>query len=287
MKIIFSRKGFDSATGGCPSPVLPSGKMLALPIPDPDSPTRYAELRWTGTSVSVAQLVTDLTRDRIKPDAGAHLDPDLRAGSLEARPAGWRPLFGQIAAAQGHLRNHGVGPGDIFLFFGLFREVEEADGRFRFRRDRAPFHSLWGWLQIDALFTPDDTARSRYPWSLRHPHWQRTQDGNNTIYLSADRLVLPDAPPTDIPGAGVFARYDDRLRLSAPDGKPGLWRLPAWFHPQGRRSVLSYHDHPDRWRRHHDNVILQVVCRGQEFVLNADDYPESISWTRSLLEETA
>ena len=33
MKIILSRKGFDSKNGGFPSPVLPDGKMMSLPIP--------------------------------------------------------------------------------------------------------------------------------------------------------------------------------------------------------------------------------------------------------------
>lgn len=36
MKIIFSRKGFDASYGGYPSPILPDGRMISLPIP-----TRY------------------------------------------------------------------------------------------------------------------------------------------------------------------------------------------------------------------------------------------------------
>jgi len=34
MKIILSRKGFDSSYGGCPSPILPDGTLLSLPIPE-------------------------------------------------------------------------------------------------------------------------------------------------------------------------------------------------------------------------------------------------------------
>ena len=33
MKIILSRKGFDSGYGGMPSPILPNGIMLSMPIP--------------------------------------------------------------------------------------------------------------------------------------------------------------------------------------------------------------------------------------------------------------
>jgi len=36
MKIILSRKGFDSEAGGYPSPILPDGTMLSLPIPSYD-----------------------------------------------------------------------------------------------------------------------------------------------------------------------------------------------------------------------------------------------------------
>lgn len=32
MRVIFSRKGFDSAAGGCPSPIV-EGKPISLPIP--------------------------------------------------------------------------------------------------------------------------------------------------------------------------------------------------------------------------------------------------------------
>jgi len=34
MKVILSRKGFDSSYGGCASPILPDGTLLSLPIPE-------------------------------------------------------------------------------------------------------------------------------------------------------------------------------------------------------------------------------------------------------------
>ena len=33
MRVILSRKGFDSQYGGMPSPILPDGTLLSLPIP--------------------------------------------------------------------------------------------------------------------------------------------------------------------------------------------------------------------------------------------------------------
>lgn len=34
MKIILSRKGFDSGNGGFPSPKMPDGTLLTMPIPE-------------------------------------------------------------------------------------------------------------------------------------------------------------------------------------------------------------------------------------------------------------
>ena len=44
MKVILSRKGFDSQYGGYPSPVLPDGRMISLPIPSNDK-IEYNNLR--------------------------------------------------------------------------------------------------------------------------------------------------------------------------------------------------------------------------------------------------
>jgi len=37
-----------------------------------------------------------------------------------------------------------------------------------------------------------------------------------------------------------------------------------------------------RWTKGTDGVLLDSVSRGQEFVLDCDDYPEAQSWLRSL-----
>ena len=75
MKLILSRKGFDSSAGGGPSPILPNGRMVSLPIPDKHSPILYADVMWDEGSIS--SLVSDLTHGRIPPSYRAHLDPDL------------------------------------------------------------------------------------------------------------------------------------------------------------------------------------------------------------------
>src|SRR5271156_5053754 len=74
MKLILSRKGFDSAHGGYPSPIL-DGQLCPLPIPDDGSPTTYSKISPFNGS-PIAQIVQDLTHGRIRPSDGAHLDPD-------------------------------------------------------------------------------------------------------------------------------------------------------------------------------------------------------------------
>jgi hypothetical protein len=124
MKLILSRKGFDSSSGGVPSPIFPDGTMISLPIPDKASTIAYKDIAGNAC-VSVGELVQDLAGR--PPKHRAHLDPDLSVRSIP-RADGWKPLFGQESAAESHLENQGVGPGDIFLFFGLFRRVQKSHG---------------------------------------------------------------------------------------------------------------------------------------------------------------
>lgn len=121
MKIIFSRKGFDSAFGGGPSPIL-NGKMLSLPIPEDKKFTiRYSDVQSGWALSNVGLIVEQLLPQKAKANGYVHLDPDLRREALQTRHPDWRPLFGQVDQAQSHLANEGVGVGDLFLFYGLYR----------------------------------------------------------------------------------------------------------------------------------------------------------------------
>ena len=143
MRIILSRKGFDSTAGGCPSPIFPDGRMLSLPIPDKGSPIAYQDLSFG--DMNVGDLVVELTGDAKRSRHFAHLDPDLRADSFPRLP-GWKPLLGQTGSAQGHLRKQGVQVGDVFLFFGSFRSVEQTADGWRFKRTERARHIIWGWM---------------------------------------------------------------------------------------------------------------------------------------------
>ena len=104
MKVVFSRKGVDSAAGRCASPII-DGRPISLPIPtERDGVTTTYELLGIGQ---------EAVRAMRSPDAAVrtcHEDPMFGDGIC---------AFGQVGTAQSHLANQGVGPGDVFLFFGL------------------------------------------------------------------------------------------------------------------------------------------------------------------------
>ena len=280
MKIILSRKGFDSASGGCPSPILPDGRLAVLPIPDPLSSIRYHDIFLSG--IEAGALVTDLTDGRVGSADSAHLDPDIALESLE-RKQGWRPIFGQRGAAQGHLRNNRVGPGDLFLFYGLFRETERAGLKYHWKRSAVSRHIIWGWLQVDEIFEVTPELGERFDWITYHPHFQHVNEKNNVIYVSRRFLQVPGCESR--PGSGVFSRINPCLVLSSscPRSGASTWELPGWCYPRKGVFPLSYHGKMERWQRNGATTLLRAVPRGQEFVLDADHYPEAIGWVSSLL----
>ncbi len=300
MKLILSRKGFDSSFGGCPSPIFSDGTMLSLPIPGKTGATTYNDIAGNAHA-TVAELVQDLAG--LSPTQLAHLDPDLSAHSLP-RCEGWRPLFGQDSKAERHLENQCVGAGDedqgvgavdvnqcvgagdVFLFFGLFREVENPAGKWRYVRGSHPKHVIFGWLQICRRVAVSDWPESE-GWALYHPHFQQKPDPTNVLYVAKERLALPGWNTPSIAGAGLFPGFTPRLQLTEPAcSQTSLWLLPEWFHPDGRASVLSYHGSAAWGERSKAGVKLPSAYPGQEFVLDCDHYKEAINWLHELLAPT-
>ena len=234
MKIVFSRKGFDTSSGGGPSPVV-DGRPLSLPIPAGKGRpgVSYA-------SLGLSRHVRAASRDRLSGRSRAHHDPMFVQG---------RCLFGQCGAAQTHLENRGVGPGDLFVFFGLFRDGDER-----------PHHRLFGWLRVERLVRHGEAEMAPLR-ELQHPHALAPHGANDVVWC----------------GSGDTARtaHPD-LRLSVEDGPPSLWRIPRWL----ERTGLSYHDRADRWR---GDGVLQSVARGQEFVADVGDDAEALDWAERVI----
>ena len=280
-RIILSRKGSDATWGGRPS-LRVGRELISLPIPESLSRAQAAER--TGLGVRYRDLpphprigALQAHLKAIDPDRHVHLDPDLRpalrpAAARRGKHAAER-LFGQEGAAERHLRNQKVGPGDLFLFFGWFREaVPHAVG---WKRVGPDLHCLWGWLQIaETHAVASAEAAAHLPWAAHHPHvahWER-YDRHNRLYRARRRLSF--AP--DLPGAGVF-RWHPALTLTArcrpashAPATRSAWCLPDFL----RRTGLTYNqiDGPAcsaAAEAAGSRVHLHSAPIGQEFVMPA------------------
>mgnify|MGYP001552511355 CR=1 FL=1 len=297
MKIIHSRKGFDSGYGGCASPIFPDKSMASFPIPDAcEELHTMKNVRCGKYNCNLGEVAENLTRG-LKPahpigdKQMIHLDPDLR-DSRSMGKAGWLQAFGQDGSAQSHLSKQRVGENDLFLFFGWFRCVELVEKRWHFVPDAPDIHVLFGWLQVGTpLKVAEYQNRSaEYQWLAEHPHIRHADryPKNNTIYIAAPQLSINK----NLPGGGTFSHFDDALRLTHPDSHlRSVWQLPSWFSQMDAndRHALTYHGRASRWchdEKFPSHVRLQSVAKGQEFVLNIDSNNSSDAsrWLRKLFK---
>ena len=209
----------DSGCGPCPSPVFPDGTSVSLPIPSLYGPSRYNELRHGADDLGT--IAKSLSRGRFRPADTCHLDPDLTAQTIP-RPADWRPAFGQVGAAQKHLEQQEVAIGDVFLFFGWFRDVvRDPDGNWKYKQETPGVHRLFGWLQIGAVHcvgAGNIEFREHHPQFGKHP---------------------PPAQQPRVRGASLERQQHD-LRRQRPDAG----KRPSAPNPVARRRGL--HEEPAR-----------------------------------------
>ncbi|WP_136617927.1 MULTISPECIES: hypothetical protein [Mesorhizobium] len=281
MKIIFSRKGFDSSAGGAPSPIV-DGRPISLPIPLDLKHTRYRDLR-----DPIPSLVNDLTRGRHTANSYCHLDPDIDPSATRLpRPSLWRGALGQIGAAQSHLSRQNVGPGDLFLFWGLFRHAACKNGQWRY--EGQPMHLIFGWLEIGEVHLVGNRGANlvkRHGWLGLHPHvrpgwerWSAHERSNNTIYLASERLSV--LPGLKLPGSGVLGR--GHVLTSATSHLKSVWQVPEWLHPRSGGSGMSFHP-PGRWL---DGGEVRSAGRGQEFVADIGSATEPLRWLKTVFAKS-
>jgi hypothetical protein len=271
MKIILSRKGFDSTIGGCASPIFPNGTLFSLPIPKKDDNLKYDELKLFGKEGMVASLIESLS-GKYNNTSGVHLDPDIRADIVDRRSK-FIGAFGQSHAALSHLEKNNVDIGDIFLFFGWFREVEDNNGKWKFKEDAKDKHIIFGYLQIGEIIKLPEMENSeiihKFPSLKKHPHYERLESygENNCIYVASEDNLKINGEDFGVPSFGTFDKLDERLVLTKKDSdKRSVWELPNCFSCNN----FTYHKNQARWEKENDKVILNSVGRGQEFVVKTN-----------------
>jgi hypothetical protein len=243
MKIIFSRKGFDSTSGGAPSPII-DGVPYSLPIPTDRYPSA-STYRHVGLGDALSKV-----KSKSKVDDPCHEDPMF-----------WddRCAFGQTSTAQSHLKGQDVRTDDVFLFFGLFAELGSNDRH----------HRIFGYLKVEGIL--DVGARPRnveiegaprqHPHTIEKWNGKGKWDDNNTIYLGR--------------GGRAKKAYAD-LRLTKPGGPASHWVAPKWL----RKYELTYHQNPKRWCK---DGTLRSASPGQEFIADVGDRPEPKEWLDGVL----
>lgn len=262
MKIILSRKGFDSGYGKIASPILPDGTLLSMPIPTTDK-TTYDSLSYKGKKYS--EIISELWEGHKNKFDGptCHLDPDLRKDVIE-RDDDWCPAFGQSDSALTHLYNQGVKEGDVFLFFGWFKQTEYHNGKLRFVKGSPNLHIIYGYLQVGDIKKKEETKQIYW-----HPHatYEGKKNELNAIFLPTKNLLN-----TKFSGSGVF-KYNKDLVLTKEGVKDNRsrWKLPECL--VGKH--ISYHTEDS-----YKDGYFQSVAKGQEFVVDADD--DIIEWVKSL-----
>ena len=228
----------------------------------------YTDLFWNDKTY--LELIKELNpKSPINENSHCHLDPDLRE-SIYNRPEGWQPAFGQTGSSLTELRENGVGVGDLFLFFGWFRETMLYDGKLRFKPKAPDIHVIYGYLQIGNIITSFDAIPS---WLEKHPHanykiykdaWFNQQ---NAIFVPSDRLSFA----LHLRGSGTFC-FSPRVTLT----KNGCSRS-RWQFPDQMRGIKISHN-PRGWK----DDYFQSAARGQEFVFDCNG--TVMNWVKTIFD---
>lgn len=252
MKVILSRKGFDSANGGCASPILHpvddtgialSDKCMLLSLPIPaKSGDEYSKLIVPERNgLTYDELLSQLRRKQSWNTSGkkfAHVDPDIRSDIRKEPVPGWKPAFGQTNASAAFLNKY-VAPGDLFLFFGWFHNTRnDSDGcHFVTKRSNRDFYEsshlqmVYGYMQIGEILRDRDEIK-KYSWHS-HSHKDYSDDDNNTLYLPSEKLDtgITEIDKLGLPGFGTFS-YRQALVLTKAGCTRAAWSLRDCYAPK-------------------------------------------------------
>ncbi len=190
--------------------------------------------------------------------------------------------FGQVGAAQTHLKNNNVGIGDLFLFWGWFRETVTVNKKTVFSKDDPGHYRFFGWMQIGGIITlgkdPSWYLKTE-PNSMTHPHTIGSWGDNNTLYLASDKLDAFGLK--DYYGFGEF-KASDKTNLSInPSVKKSKWICPKWLNPNHGGCGMTYHKNIKRWN---DNSV-DIVGRGQEFIAEPKNLNDCKVWLEDIFKD--
>jgi len=269
LKLIFSRKGIDDAYGKGASPIFPDGRMVSIPIPvkGTERGIPYRDIKF-GTS-NFQHLIIQLNLPIHK--TVCHFDPDLQKSSIK-RHKNWKPCLGHHGAAATHLLNQEVSPGDIFLFFGTFRQVEMADNKkWTFLSVSVKRHIIFAYLRIGQILDLRKTADRKEAVKLGygdHPHLINDYPKTNVLFVASNTNR----------SSSLF-KFDRELVLSQDNQSKSTWELPLFFNDL----TISRHGNQNRFSIQHNKTILKTVGIGQDFVVQENQ--DVKAWVYELIDK--
>ena len=145
-----------------------------------------------------------------------------------------------------------------------------SDGKMRFDpADSHGRHVVFGWLEVGDV-VDKLPLHSDLTFLNCHPHvrWFKQEGGRNRIYVSSK---------TDLK-AGLFSTESESIVLTRYGGLRSQWLLDVAFEsliPKRGLRELTYHPNEAQWGREGEDVRLQAVSRGQEFVFDGDRHPNA------------
>jgi hypothetical protein len=226
--------------------------------------------------MSYDDILAELGKGKWQQGQQCHLDPDLRKEIL-VRDEHWKQAFGQRGRVKDFLDSWNVGEGDLFLFFGRFRQTEfSVDKTLRYVRGAPEQHIIYGYMRVGEILHNDEIDRE-YHW---HPH--AGNGDRNNLYLPAEKLY----PDSKLHGAGLLT-YAPKRVLTKYGMSVSKWELPDFM--RGLELRVNTRKEP-LTREFHDESngqsYFQFVGHGQEFVFSVRPGADE-SRNQKLLEEWA
>ena len=263
MKIIFSRKGFDNASGGFPSLIFPNTQCFSIPIPGKLNKIKYSDLNFEYEEDTIQKILNNITHEHIKVKGNkkrcdysqikfhCHNDPMIiHTDSYKGM------ALGQSGAALGHLEKQGVKKGDLFLFYGLFQDIEKSENAWRYKKDSKPVHLIYACMKIDEVISVDSRENiiKKYPFLKNHPHLDEEfmiKEKKSKIYIGEEFQIFN------------FAKKRVLTNLDRYSGVAN-WKIPLDFDFSSEISYIKSVDIENGF------AYLSHRGYGQEFVFNID-----------------
>ena len=283
MKIILSRKGFDSSIqGGGNANIVYNDELFPIPIPEVGNNIKYTELVFEN-DITYLDVMRDLN---INQFTECHFDPYLSKKLLknDSPIQNWKKSLGQCDIAQNILKTADIKKGDLFIFFGWFNKVEKENGKFKYtnfkNHTKEGVQLIYGYLQVgDEIINIEKNDKVRNDWVSTHPHFKqrRYYRGENMVYTANDILTVNKNKP----GAGIF-KFNEDLILTQEGKSRTNWVLPEVFHPSNDVEI-KYLPKQNWSEIKNKKTKIKASSRGQEFVVVKDSNEKIKEWAINLI----